>query len=77
MSRTRWRSYPDEIPPRGEYYYAFTHSIDVLCYDGKDIRMGCLQVWEDDDSEPQWKTSDRDGHNIENVTHWMYLPETP
>jgi hypothetical protein len=78
MNQTEWHKYPDHRPEPKEDYYVFTHSLEVLCYNGKDIYLGYLEVYdEEEDREPTWREAGRDGYSIENVTHWTYLPEPP
>ena len=66
-----------KLPPRGEDFGAFNHSIDVLITDGKDIFVGYLETWADDEYPTQWKQKGRDGWDFNNVTHWMFLPDFP
>ena len=73
----KWILCLDELPKPEEDYISFTHSRDVLVYDGKQVRIGHLQVWEDNEYPPQWRESGRDGYEINGVTHWMPLPEPP
>lgn len=47
----------------------------VLFTDGKDIFLGCLNDLSGIDMENEWVTST--GFGIDNVTHWMPLPELP
>jgi hypothetical protein len=67
----------DQRPPVKEDYGDSFHSEEVLFTDGKRRWSGYLQTWADEEYEPTWKMAGPDGYNVENVTHWMPLPELP
>lgn len=64
------------LPPPGEDYGDFNHSVDVLITDGRDIFVGYYKFWRDEDYS-QWKLKGRDSYTFDNVTHWMALPSLP
>ena len=74
-ARTGWRA--EGRPPVKEDYGSFFHSEDVLVTDGKQVWAAYLQTWENEEYPAVWKMKGRDGYDIEGVTHWMPMPETP
>ena len=64
-------------PPFGESFGEFHHSRDVLFTDGHRIYAGYLQTWTENEWPPSWRMLGPDGWEVENVTHWMYLPHLP
>lgn|SRR5574337_309730 len=70
-------SAPESLPPMGDDFHAFRHSVPVLATDGVTILVAYLQVWTNDDYAPSWKIAGRDGYDFVGVTHWMLLPLLP
>lgn len=75
--RDKWIAWPETHPPAGEDFGCFRHSEDVLFTDGKKIWTGYLQTWDDEEYEARWFMSGPDGWTVDNVAHWMPLPELP
>lgn len=76
-----WREYnrhlEHTLPPAGEDFGCFRHSVDVLVTDGRRQWVGYLQTWDGEEYPPAWKMKGPDGWDIDGVTHWMPLPELP
>lgn len=79
LLRNKWISVKSGLlPPIEEDYYAWNRSIDVLATDGRVIYLVYAMYWKDEwDNKTEWRISGRDGYDLDNVTHWMYLPELP
>lgn len=78
MSKGVWLDAELHKPPRKECYGEFWASEPVLIVvNGKEVKLGYYQSW---DEEPQWncwKLVGRDHYTIDGVTHFRTLPPLP
>jgi len=75
----RWTSVQKAMPPVEEsrdLIFASCSEI-VLCTDGKEIWVAYYQIDHDEADWSKWVQRGRDGYTLENITHWMPLPEKP
>ena len=64
------------------YWYDFPRSYPVLLTDGKHTYLGRSRICLDREFHefgecPEWVQAGPDGYLVQNITHWMPLPELP
>jgi hypothetical protein len=77
MNRKKWHSVTDCLPEIEEEDFGIIRSRKVLIYAGGSQFIGYLEQFDDKEEPAEWKLIGRDNYTINNVTHWMSLPESP
>lgn len=74
---TCWISVEDKLPQVDEVYHEWYRSCDVLVYRECGTICVAYAFAEEDAKDVGWRSFDSEGWYLDDVSHWMPLPEPP